>query len=289
MSTTIDHEHKTPYTWWLEKLDTRLSRPDLQELITIYAGAWTGKTEFTHFVARANADKWIPVCYISLEMPWTQLALRYAVKRAGIKQFIDYQDKKYTIQQWEIIEKFYDEFIHYPNISLVGEEKEYTLHDLIGDMWYGEWLMGEYYAKWYKVFVIDNLGKIYSDKPERDAQGIVTSALQKRKNLYPTCVFLIHHTGKSRNGEANMRGSQKIMDNSTKVVKLERDMWDPDADAITKAKLTIKMEKNSVWWEYVETECYFDRGVYVEEFVGTERKNKHVENVIESDKEGMPF
>lgn len=283
---SIDHERKTPYTRWLDKLDTRLSRPDLQELITIYAGAWTGKTEFTHFVARANADKWIPVCYISLEMPWDQLALRYAVKRAWIKQYIDYQDKKYTTQQWELIEQYYKEFKEYKNISLVGEEKEYTLYDLIGNMWYGEWLMGEYYAKWYKVFVIDNLWKIYSDKPEWDAQGSITSALQKWKNLYPTCVFLVHHTGKSKGWEANMRGSQKIMDNSTKVIKLEREMGDTDAEAIDKARLTIKQEKNSIRWEYVETDCYFDRWVYAEEFVWSERKKKEY---IHEDKEWAPF
>lgn len=279
---SINHERKTPYTRWLNKLDNALSRPDNQELITIYAWWGTGKTEFTYFVARANADKGVKVCYISLEMPMKQLATRYAIKRAWIKKYIDRQDKKYTSQQWDMIEKYYKEFVDYPNIALVWDDRQYTLHDLLNNESTSVWIMPYYYDMWYRMFIIDNLWKIETSKQERDAQASITSALQDWKNKYNCNVILIHHTGKSKKWESGgMRWSQKIFDNSTKVIKLERDMDDPDADAPSKARLTIKQEKNSMRWEYVETECYFDHWVYVEEFVGSLYKSKKIQEAFD--------
>lgn len=279
----INHEVKTKYTWGLDKLDKALSKPDNQELITIYAWWGTGKTEFTHFVARANADKWNKVCYISLEMPKHQLSLRYAVKRAGIKDYIDFQEKKYTRLQEDLIDKYYKEFIEYENIALTWEDKPYTLQDLISEDKEQVGLMTYYYDMGYRIFIIDNLWKIATSKSEWEAQWEITSQLQAWKNKYNCCVFLIHHTGKTKKWqESNMRGSQKIFDNSTKVIKLERDN-DPEATPIEKARLEIHQEKNSVWGAYVETECYFDRGIYVEEFVWNLYKNKKVEKVVEDE------
>lgn len=280
----VDHERKTPYTRWLDKLDSALSRPDNSELITIYAWGWTGKTEYTHFVARANADKGVKVCYISLEMPKEQLAIRYAVKRAWIKKYIDYQDKKYTKYQGELIDQYYNEFTTYNNIALVWDDREYTLMNLVSEDSDMMWVMNQYYSLGYRMFVIDNLGKIATDKQERDAQAIIASTLQNWKNKYWCCVMLIHHTGKSKKWEASgMRWSQKIFDCSTKVIKLERTMDDTDCWPEELAKLTIKQEKNSMRGDYVETECYFDRGVYVEEFVGNLYKNKKVQQSLDSD------
>ena len=63
-----------------------------------------------------------------------------------------------------------------------------------------------------------------------------------------------------------MRGSQKIYDCATRVIKLERDN-DPQASQDLKCQLKIAQEKHSMRGNYEETECYFDRGIYVEEFV----------------------
>lgn len=279
----IDHINKNKFTWGLKKLDKILSKPDLMELITIYWGAWTWKTEFTHFVARANADNWVKVCYISLEMPREQLALRYALKRAGIKEYIEYQDKKYTSHQWELIEQYYKEFINYPNIALVWEDRLYTVQELLSDNREQVWVMQEYYDMGYRMFIIDNLWKIQSAKNEWESQWEITSLLQSWKNKNKACVFLIHHTGKKQKGtEASMRWSQKIIDNSTRVIKLERDS-DSEATPIERAKLEISQEKNSMRWSYDTTECYFDRGVYVEEFVWNLYKNKKVEKFVEDE------
>lgn len=284
----INHENKNKYTWGLQKLDRKLSKPDNMELITIYGGAGTGKTEFTHFVARANADNWIKVCYISLEMPREQLALRYALKRAGIKEYIDYQDKNYTESQGKLIDQYYKEFIEYKNVVLVWEDKQHTIQDLLSDNKENVWLMTQYYDMWCRLFIIDNLGKIQSWKNEWEAQGEITSALQSWKNKYKTCVFLIHHTGKKQKWvEANMRWSQKIIDNSTRVIRLERDS-DTEATPIEKARLDILQEKNSMWGSYDATECYFDKWVYVDEF--TNIGKKPIKKIITDDTQNdLPF
>lgn len=278
----VDHERKTPYTRWLAKLDNSLGKPDNQELITIYAGGGTGKTEFTYFVARANADSGIKVCYLSLEMPAEQMALRYAVKRAGIKKYIDFQEKRYTTHQGELIDKHYKEFMEYKNIKTIWWDNAYTIDQLLSDNPESVWIMQEYYDMWYRMFVIDNLGKIASDKQERDAQAEISSKLQTWKNKYNCLVFLIHHAGSSKK-EVRMRGSEKIQNCSTKVIRLQRDMSDPDAWPADRARLEIKLEKDSIWGDYVETECYFDRGVYIEEYVGNMYTSKKVlQSIVDS-------
>lgn len=272
----VDHERKVPYTWGLNKIDSKLGKPDNQELIVLYAPWWTGKTEFTHFVARANADNWVKVCYLSLEMPSHQLALRYAAKRAWIKQYIDLQEKRYTKAQWDLIDEYYDKFIHYNNIAIVWEEKIYTLDDLLSENVESVWLMQEYYDKWYKMFIIDNLGKIEADRDELRSQAMISSQLQKRKNTHNCNIILVHHTSKAKPWQkASMRWNQKIFDNATKVVSLDRDN-DPEATAREKCMLNIKQEKNSMRGDYTETECFFDRGVYIEEFVWDAYKSKKI-------------
>lgn len=280
----VDHNRKTPYTRWLSKLDNALGRPDNQELITIYAGGGTGKTEFTYFVSRANADNGIKVCYLSLEMPAEQMALRYAVKRAGIKKYIDFQEKRYNQHQWELIDSYYKEFMEYKNIATFGGDTSYTIDELLSDNPASVWVMQTYYDMGYRMFVVDNLGKIASDKQERDAQADIANKLQTRKNKNNCLVLLIHHAGSNKK-EIRMRGSEKIQNCSTKVIRLCRDMSDPDASAADRARLEIKLEKDSIWGEYVETECYFSRGIYIEEYENHTIANKKIMQSIVDDVE----
>ena len=67
-----------------------------------------------------------------------------------------------------------------------------------------------------------------------------------------------------------MRGTDKIRDNTTRLIKLERD-HDPDAIGADKARLTLTQEKDSMRGDFVQTECYFKSAEYVEEWE-TEKK-----------------
>ena len=67
-------------------------------------------------------------------MPIKQLATRYAVKSVGMK-YVDFQDKVYKddAAKIDLIDKKYKEFMTYENIFPVGDDKTYTLDELIGD------------------------------------------------------------------------------------------------------------------------------------------------------------
>ena len=53
----INHKDATPFTWGLEKIDQALTKPDYGQLIVLSGYASVGKTEFTYFLARKNANK----------------------------------------------------------------------------------------------------------------------------------------------------------------------------------------------------------------------------------------
>jgi len=90
---------KTELTWWLDKLNKRFWLPDYKELIVLfwYMSSW--KTEFSYFVARKNAEKWNPVCYISLELDEYSMKLRIARKRASINKY-DYDVEITFVERW---------------------------------------------------------------------------------------------------------------------------------------------------------------------------------------------
>ena len=84
---------KTPFTRWLDVIDRKFGKPDLRELIILFWYASAGKTEFSYFVARSNANTGNSVCYISLELPEYDMKLRIARKSAGISK-INWQKSK---------------------------------------------------------------------------------------------------------------------------------------------------------------------------------------------------
>lgn len=269
----IDHKTPVPFTRGLRKVDEMLSKPWYDELIILAGYPGMGKTEFTHFVARANADKWVKVCYLSLELTREALALRYAIKSAAVK-WVDYQDRKYSEAQKDIIDRKYKEFIEYKNISVVGDDRTYTLSDLIKD--YPDWeygILDEYYSKGYKLFIIDNLGKIWGYENELKAHAEITSALQDRKKKTKACVILLHHMWKrdKRSGTGEgwvewIRGSQKIIDNASQVLEIYRNTDPEEMDQEEKAKVRIKQYKHTMAGVSGYAEIYFNKWTYEENY-----------------------
>lgn len=271
----IDHKNPVPFTWWMKKIDEVLSKPGFDELIIFAWYPGMGKTEFTHFVARSNADKGVEVCYLSLELTAENLAIRYAVKSAGVK-WIDWQDKKYTESQKEIIERKYTEFKNYKKITVLGDDRTYTLDDLIGE--YPNWrhgILDEYYAKGCKLFIIDNLGKIWGFDNELKWQAEITSRLQDWKKKTKACVILLHHMGKrdkkSRWEEGwveGIRGSQKIIDNATQVIEIYRNTDPEEIDKEEKSKVRLKQYKHTMAGLSGYVEIYFSKWTYLPYYDG---------------------
>lgn len=266
---------KVLYTRWLDKLNQALNRPDKTDLIVLAWFPWSGKTEFTHFVARANADLGIKVAYLSLEMPKLDLAKRYGIKRAWVR-YIDWQEWNYTDEQAQIIKKEEQWFLNYPNIKIEWEKKRYTLSELIGDYPDGKerGILDFLYHEWYRMFIIDNLGKIGWFQNETMGQAEITDRLDLRKNKLQVPVILLHHMSKpdkrdkphKPGGMAWIRGSQKIIDNASQIIEVFRDQDPDNTDMESKAKVEVLQYKNRMAGTNGFAEIYFRTWTYHEEY-----------------------
>lgn len=259
-------EQTTPFTWGLEKLNQRFGLPDKRDLITLfwYMSCW--KTEFTYFVARENVRAWNAVCYISLELPEYDMKLRIARKCAWIKK-IDYQRGNYTDYQKSIMDEKLKELNTISKLFIVKPEKS--------DIWEITKTMHEYYDKGCRMFIIDNLDKISWPSDENKRYQEISSTLQNEKNEFNTCIILIHHAKKPMNiiqaytpaWMSGIRWSQKILDNSTQVFEIWRNL-DPDTwnDPKEKAKVEIYQLKDTFEWANGFETIYFNKWVYQEEW-----------------------
>lgn len=295
----IDHGKMTPFTWWLRKLDIAFGKPDEKDLIVLSGYPSVGKTEFTHFVARANADLWNLVAYLSLEMPKEKLAERYACKKAGVSR-LDFQEKKYTEEQAAIIDKEYEAFLWYKNIVMIGEEKTRTMSELLSNQTNTKkWKLDELYDFGCRLFVIDNLGKIDGDLNELIRFDNISSKLQQRKNKTWATVILLHHMAKPQRGNqyvpwwvAGIRWSQKIIDNATQVFEIFRDLDPENTDPKDKATTTLYQYKNTMGGTNGMAEIFFN-GEYVEDYHGPlpEKKIKAAKSFYDTDRdnEDIPF
>lgn len=254
----------TTFTLGLPKLDKRFWKPEIRELIILFGYMSAGKTEFSYFLARKNAEK-NKVWFINLELPEYDMKLRIARKRAGITKY-NYQTHNYSEEQnqimldeWDKINKIENIIIDCPDDkSLIWIEKSLrTLYD-IGC----------------RFFIIDNLDKIPADRwdDENRRYQKITSFLQDFKNNNGVCIFLIHHAKKpdskwvvyKRAGMAGMRWSQKIMDNATQVFEIRRDL-DPDCEPEDRNKVEIIQMKDTFEGANGTVEIYFHKWEYHEE------------------------
>lgn len=258
---------RSPFTWWVDSLNKRFGRPWKRDLITMfwYMSSW--KTEFTYFVARKNAEIGNKVCYISLELPEFDMKLRIARKRAGISKD-DAQTGNYSLNQKEIVNKEMEKMNNFEDLYIIKPEDcgigwiEKTIH--------------EYYDKWCRLFVIDNLDKIPWNENDNVRQQEISSKLQDIKNEFNICIILIHHAKKPFNSQQQympawmvwLRGSQKILDNSTQVFEVYRDL-DPENewDEI-KARVTLYQYKDTFEGANGSVDIYFNKWDYTEKWIG---------------------
>ena len=102
-------------------LDKRFGMPGRRELIILLGYPSSGKTEFSYFAARKNAEKGNKVLFISLELPEYDMKLRIARKRAGVNKF-DFQSKNYTPQQQKIMEDQFKKIDTQENLKIVSPD-----------------------------------------------------------------------------------------------------------------------------------------------------------------------
>jgi RecA-family ATPase len=134
-------------------------------------------------------------------------------------------------------------------------------------------LMRSYYDEWYRMFIIDNLDKIRPNdrEDENSRYQRVTTTLQDMKNESDMCIMLVHHAKKqwsmnsyTRAWYTGMRWSQKIIDNSTQIFEVYRDL-DPDSPPERRSEVEIIQMKDSFEWNNGYETIYFNRWTYQED------------------------
>lgn len=260
---------RSTFTWWLESLNKRFGRPWKRDLITLFGYMSSWKTEFTYFVSRKNAEVGNKVCYISLELPEFDMKLRIARKRAWISKD-DAQTGKYTEHQKQIVNKEMEKMNNQKNLYIYKPDE--------CDIKWIEHAIRMFYDEWCRFFVIDNLDKITWNENDNVRQQEVSSTLQDIKNELNICIILIHHAKKPFNSMqqylpawmVGLRWTQKILDNSTQVFEVYRDLDPDNKDAKERAKVTLYQYKDTFEWANWSVDIYFNKWDYTEQWIGQE-------------------
>lgn len=257
---------KTPFTRWLDVIDKKFGKPDLRELIILFWYASAGKTEFSYFVARSNANIGNSVCYISLELPEYDMKLRIARKSAGISK-INWQNQNFSEEQRLLMEEKFEELNNTKWLYITKPETT--------DLWTIQKTIRTYYDLWCRMFMIDNLDKMVGKENDNARYQEISSWLQDMKNQDWINIILIHHAKKPYKKEQQyepagtiwLRGNQKITDNATQVIEVWRDLDPENTDPRCRAEVQLHQYKDTFEWANGYCKIYFNKWDYKEEFL----------------------
>lgn len=244
----IQYEQNNNFTRWLDSLDKRFWKPSIRELIIMFGYSGIGKTEYTYFVARSNAEKWNLVYYLSLELPEYDMKQRICLSKAWVSKYM-FQTNNFNDYQRDKMNETWSELENLTNMKILSPQNKWIRHII------------EYIRKWHQewcnMFVLDNLDKIWWDwwDNENSRYQLITSQLQDLKNELNICIILIHHARKQLNKQQAMmkawlewmRGNQKIIDNSTQVFEVFRELDQDDDDFKNNISEIIQL-KDTFWW-----------------------------------------
>ena len=235
----LNRKGKVFISRWLPEIDNEFGKIQEHDLVVLVGSPASGKTAFTYFMARENAKQWLKSMYFSLELNPSVLKMRTAMAIARISK-IDYQNGNYSVEQWNIASKIYNELDDSENIDLVGYSYTPNINEVCSA------IENAYLSDWIRLFFLDNLWKILwttGSQSENDVQIEITNKLQSLKNKYPIAIVLLHHLRKKSNTDTSVtqervRWSQKISDNATVLAWIDRD-WSVS---------TLSLMKDTMWW-----------------------------------------
>lgn len=237
---------KPAFTRWNEELDNELGKPAKWQLIILCWETWAWKTTFATFMARKNKN----CCYYVLEDKVENIAMRYAMKYAGITK-----EELNKWNWWEDKQKRYEEgYMKFceKDIDMVNIGQKIQIDSLLDSM-------DQMIAKWRDMFFIDNLGFViweWHDEAMQTADAsnkLVSYCL--RKNV---CIVLLHHFKKKGNASDirdiwQMRGSGKVWDDAFMVVEYLRD----------EGRTFLRVYKDRTWWDIALYEIGYNRGDFI--------------------------
>lgn len=251
----------TPYSRWLDSLDNRFWKFNKHTLVVTIWESQSGKTEFTFYQARINASNWIKVCYIWLEMTKKNMITRICMKRAWVSKK-EWDNKKFTQQQKDIMIQKYKELWDYNNLEIVNLIKP-TIENIVETI-------KTKHNEWYELFYLDNLWFISSELQEIELTALAIRELKELTNSLPIWINILHHFNKWWAKDrtwprwmASIRSSWKIENDADYVVQVWRDL-DDEIPIDERKKVGIFLQKDRIWWDPSSCWIEFDRWDYKE-------------------------
>ena len=245
-STVIPKLERPSFTWWDKALDNEMWKLSKWQLIILCWETWAWKTTFATFMARKNKN----CCYYVLEDRVENIAMRYAMKYAGITK-----EEYNEWSRWEDKQKLYEEwYIRFVNrdLEMVDIWHKITIDSLIDSMY-------QMVEAGKEMFFIDNLGFIVGNWDNEATQTadasnkLVSFCLEKK-----VCIVLLHHFKKK--GKASdvrdiwqMRWSWKLGDDSFMVVEYIRD----------EDQTFLRVYKDRTWWDIALYEIWYNRWDFI--------------------------
>ncbi len=245
-STVIPKLERPSFTWWDKALDNEMWKLSKWQLIILCWETWAWKTTFATFMARKNKN----CCYYVLEDRVENIAMRYAMKYAGITK-----EEYNEWSRWEDKQKLYEEwYIRFVNrdLEMVDIWHKITIDSLIDSMY-------QMVEAGKEMFFIDNLGFIVGNWDNEATQTadasnkLVSFCLEKN-----VCIVLLHHFKKK--GKASdvrdiwqMRWSWKLGDDSFMVVEYIRD----------EDQTFLRVYKDRTWWDIALYEIWYNRWDFI--------------------------
>ena len=245
-SSSVPKLERPSFTWWDKELDKEMWKLSKWQLIILCWETWAWKTTFATFMARKNKN----CCYYVLEDRVENIAMRYAMKYAGITK-----EEYNEWSRWEEKQKRYEEwYMRFVNRDLELVDVWHKIHiDSLIDS------MSQMVAKGKEMFFIDNLWFIVGDWDSEATQTadasnkLVSFCLEKK-----VCIILLHHFKKK--GKASdvrdiwqMRWSWKLWDDSFMVIEYIRDEW----------QTFLRVYKDRTWWDIALYEIWYNRWDFI--------------------------
>ena len=234
------------FTWWNKELDNEMWKLSKWQLIILCWETWAWKTTFATFMARKNKN----CCYYVLEDRVENIAMRYAMKYAGITKE-EYNEWSWWENKQKLYEEWYLRFVN-RDLELVDIWHKITIDSLIDSM-------NQMVEKGKQMFFIDNLWFIVGNWDNEATQTadasskLVSFCLEKN-----VCIILLHHFKKK--GKASdvrdiwqMRWSGKLGDDSFMVVEYIRD----------EEQTFLRVYKDRTWWDIALYEIWYNRWDFI--------------------------
>lgn len=126
-----------------------------------------------------------------------------------------------------------------------------------------------------RLFYIDTIWNIIGWKDEIDRLSAVSSQLRIAVNNLWVCIMCLHHMKKPQAtdwlkpwGWTRIRGTQKLIDDSTIVAEIWRDLDPDEEDPKSLAEVRLLQYKDTLGWHTGAVDFYYDNGTYSNTYAG---------------------